>query len=618
MLEQLNNIANKLDTIIGQIDDLKEIIENAIDKFSQYHEQMISKQDELLETNKAGFKELIELGKISDEKLDKIIAQNNALIEYSAKASEERKAIKEAIEKANFGGDADFSVIVETLNLNKDALIKALQQMGCSLSQIINMSKDEIIAAIDKNTEMTEKGNKLLSQISCQLTVLPKLLEEGKITNAQLEKIYQALNNITFPEGGDGNYSPAIINKLQEILDQLNAIQNTLNEILKKVDDIATNFSEFRNDYNENKVKEFEMMGSLIQENKIQTSILEQMKETQNNMEVNLNGIKKNTDLLLEIVKDDSKHQELINAIKNIDININTELDAEALKAMFKQLGIELADVLKMSQADLLAAIKKFEQTYIETEAENLAQLKSINSKLDDIKNFNAVAKDEIVAAIKNINISGGDGDVIVNVDLSKIEAKIDQVISLLTSELKEIASQLSKTNAYLASYETKWNSTLNMLENFEDKFSTIINNQNVAQKTLDSLLEEVKKIKAAFENFQASSGCEGITPEELEAMWQKYDEANYNRFKALIENLDIKSCDHSTIEDLLKSIDAKLDAQKDYSDILNQILAKLDGIDLTNQQLAEIKELLKNFKCNCECGGTHEGVLGDLDNILG
>ena len=413
--------------------------------------------------------------------------------------------------------------------------------MGCSLSQILNMTKDEIIAAIDKNTEMTEKGNQLLSNISCQLTILPKLLEEGKITNKQLAELYAAFNSITFPEGGEG-YSPAVIAKLQELADKLDAIQNSLNEIIKRLDTIVEDFSEFRTDYNENKIKEFELMNNLIQENKIQTSILEQMKQAQNNMEVNLNGIKKNTDLLIEIVKDDTKHKELLDAIKNIDININTELDADALKAMFKQLGIELADVLKMSQADLLAAIKKFEKTYIETEAAELEQLKSINSKLDDIKCFNAIAKDEILAAIKDINISGGDGDVTVNVDLSKIEAKLDKVIDLLTGELKEISSQISKVNAYLSQFDSKWDTILSMLDNFDTKLNTIITNQTISQKYLDNLLEEVKNLKAEIKNFQVSTGCEGITPEELEAMWAKHDEANYNRFKALIDGLDINN----------------------------------------------------------------------------
>ena len=205
-----------------------------------------------------------------------------------------------------------------------------------------------------------------------------------------------------------------------------------------------------------------------------------------------------------------------------------------------------------------------------------------------------------------------------ITAELDGIEAKLDKILAEIKNLLKEVATFATKAETYLSSYSAKWDATLGLLEGIDANTSKIIANQSVAQKTFDNMLVEIKNLKAAINNFQGSTGCEGITPEELEAMWQKHDNANYERYSKLLKGLNIDSCDHKNMEDLLASIDAKLNNLKDNSDILNKILAKLDGIELTNEQLAEIKELLKNFKCNCECGSSNEGILGDLDNILG
>ena len=105
--------------------------------------------------------------------------------------------------------------------------------------------------------------------------------------------------------------------------------------------------------------------------------------------------------------------------------------------------------------------------------------------------------------------------------------------------------------------------------------------------------------------------------------MWKQHDEANFNKYKELIENLDLNvDIDTSTIEDLLTSIDNKMEYINDNSEILTQILNKLNSIDWSNpdytDKLDKIIEILENFKCNCDCGGNNEGILGDLDDVLG
>ena len=602
-----------LQEITKLLGDIKGLLQEAITEFKSYYEAMMDKQNEIIESNKEGFEQVINNGNITKELLEKIIAQNNGLLELNRKASAERTEIKNAIINAKLDNNANFEKVVETLNVNKQELIDVLVKMGYKQADIIKMTTADILAAIDKNSQITDKGNQLLVDISNKLTILPDLLKEGKITNAQLEAFYNEYKNAVNNGGG---FDADMIAKMEALLGKLDKIQATLDKISEQLNTIITDYNAFKKEYAQDKIKEFELMNQLIQENKIQTSILESMKKSQANMEVNIAGINKNVALLLDIAKDDSRHKELIEAINNAGNSSN--IDVDAMKAMFKEMGLELSQVIKMSASELKAAIEKFQKTYVDVEADQTEQLKAINAKLDDIKLFNEIAKDELLAAINKTTQAVENGDKNITAELDGIEAQLDKILAEIKNLLKEVATFATKAETYLSSYSAKWDATLGLLEGIDANTSKIIANQAVAQKTFDNILDEIKNLKDAIKNFQGSTGCEGITPEELEAMWQKHDDANFERYSKLLKGLGINSCDHKNMEDLLASIDSKLDYIKGNSDILNKILAKLDGIELTNEQLAEIKELLKNFKCNCECGSSNEGILGDLDNILG
>ena len=60
---------------------------------------------------------------------------------------------------------------------------------------------------------------------------------------------------------------------------------------------------------------------------------------------------------------------------------------------------------------------------------------------------------------------------------------------------------------------------------------------------------------------------------------------------------------------------------------IITNILEGLEKLDKILQKLDEIKDAIKNHKvevdvtgkvtCECNCGQNHEGILGDLNDIL-
>ena len=237
------------------------------------------------------------------------------------------------------------------------------------------------------------------------------------------------------------------------------------------------------------------------------------------------------------------------------------------------------------------------------------------------MKYFSGLNKDEIVNAIKNISINGGGtASPELGEKLDEIIAALNKLQASIDAMYKAIGDLSVKVGDSFSKWDAKFDAILESLEGFAGQLNTIIANQKNAEVYLDNLLNEVENLKAEIKNIQIAGG--NIDYDKLEEMWQKHDEANFEKYSQLIKDLGIDTTDLKTIEDLLKSIDAKMDNIKDNSDILNQILDKLNGIDWSNpdynDKFDQIIELLKNFKCNCNCGGNNEGIKDELDNILG
>ena len=596
---------------------IKKLLEEAIANFNQYYEQMLAKQDELIETSKAGFEELIETGKISNDKLDKLSEQSATLIELSEQASKERQEIKEAIEDANLDSNANFETVVSTLNTNKDALIEALTKLGYSQEEILNMTASQIIAAIDKNTELTNSGNLLLAKISGQLDILPEIYQN-------FYALYkEAVSN-------NGEYSEEMIAKLQELADKLEAIQGTLTEILDQLKTMSKNFNEFVLNFENDRKTEFDMLEDIIKGNQIQTSILESMKNTQDNMATNLDGIKTNTDALLDIAKDDTKFNQLMEALKNINAGGDGDGDITKadLEAMFNSLGITITEALEMSQAELILAIQDFQGTYIETEQKQLEEMQTIQAKLDELAIFNGLAKDEIVSAIKDVTTAVNNGNEDITNELKALQDALDKLQQAVDALYKEVGDLSSKADTYFSQFSEQFNQALSYLSSIDTNISNLYSAQLIANKYLENFETQLNELKISIKNIEnavedGGSGSSGITLEQLEELWQKHDEANYNRYKELLENMQINvDINTDNIDALLAKIDSRLEQIQGNSAILNDIYNLLKDIDWTNpdysSKLDRIIEILENFKCNCECGGNNEGIIGDLEDVLG
>ena len=615
---------NKIQELLG---DIKGLLSQALTDFNKYYEQMLAKQDELIQTNKDGFEELIETGKISNDKLDSLNAQNDSLISLSNKQIEAQNSIKEAIENANIDSNANFETVVSTLNANKDEMIQVLLKMGYRQEQITKMTAGQIIAAIDKNTAATEKGNAMLSKITKYVAILPGIYANGAITNVQLQEIYKLFSEAV---AADGEYSEEMLAKLEQVIGKLESIEGILNDMNAKLTTIINEFQAFRTEYTNDKKEEFKKLDQLIQDNRFQTAILNEMKEAQKGMAENLEGLKANSDTLLVIAKDDTRHKELIEAIKNIQAGeggSTGSIDYDKLEAMFKAMGIKIADAIKMSSSELEQAIRDFQNSYIKNEAEQTELMASINKKLEDISNFQGLNKDEIINAINNVTEAVNNNSENIVDEIKNLEAQIEKLQATVDAMFKAFGEYAAKVDQYFSMFDAKFDAVLNSLDKIDTDMNTIISNQNIANKYLQNLnssIEDLKtqinEIKVIIEGNEGGSGS-GITLEQLEKLLKERDEANYEKYKELLENLNIKvDVDTSSIEDLLKEIDEKMNLLNENNRLLGEILDFLKGIDWSHPdysgKLDEIIEILKTFDKNCcDC---NEGILGDLEDALG
>ena len=238
---------------------------------------------------------------------------------------------------------------------------------------------------------------------------------------------------------------------------------------------------------------------------------------------------------------------------------------------------------------------------------------------------FAGLSLNEIVQAINKVTSAVNSGNADISAELKALEAALNKLQAQVDALLKKVGTISSTVNSYFSKFDSQFNKALGYLSDIKNNTDKIYSAQLIANKYLANLETKVEELKVEIKKIEKSMGgnSSSITLEQLEKMWKEHDEANYNKYKELLENMDINvNVNTGNVEALLKSIDAKMDMIKDNSEILDKIYNKIKDIDWTSPdysaKLDKVIEILKNFKCNCECGGNNEGILGDLDKVLG
>ena len=595
-------------------------------------------QSKLIEAFKEGIDALLakmdELGYKVDEYGDQIIkllTDNNIYL----------KNISNSLTEQGYKQDEIIEILtnINTTVQSIEALVAATNENITINGQNISDKLNEILNAIKTGQANTmealdgyieELKNLLLDVIANQKEDI-QINEENGMT---LEQILEELQNM------DGMTQ----DKLEKMLEILASIESIGKDINNKLDIIMDKFDEVFPDNSDIKAA-LERIEQYLKENNDKTDVtnnlLEQLLNQYNNGGISQEDLQKLLDaiaangdkidatnqLLANIQNQDAEFQKkVLDILANIGTGysevFNKILEAvqgnsaklDAIAQLLAKIQNQDADFQKVvleyiangNNTDYTDILNKI----LEATNGNSNKLDAIAQLLAKIQNqdekfqqniLNAIDKlgvditgqlNKIVTAINNISVGGG--------DTSNLEALLNKVLEKMDSNTTAIIDAISNI-----SVGEGGNVDLSSLEKMLSELLQLTSKNNSLLESIDGKMDVIKlTIEAAKDEIIAHLGNGGGNV-DVDAILEKLDEfmslSNANS-EAILKKMD-------TIINLINNI-------KTYDD--SALMAKLDDI------LAAIKDhnitvdITGKVECNCNCGGNHEGILGDLDDILG
>lgn len=512
--------------------------------------------------------------------------------------------------------DGKLSQILATINELKSIADALLEQQMINNKQNEDMKAylESLFKEVQSGNMSQEQFRKVLFQYLAQDSmnqriIIQLLVKQGK-SQEQANKFLQEL--IAKVENGSVSYEDA----LKQIMEILGSIDGKLSEILAELKNISENITMFRQSYEEGKETSLKYLSGIYENGKISNAYLRALGQGLSVVNENLISLNNNVMDLKAIAQDDTKYNALMEQLKKLEAG---SIDYQKFEQMFKLLNMNLTDVLNMTKSELIAAINRFEQTYINTEKQHQELLQNINNKMNIIINMQGVDSAALQAAIQQLTNAVNNGNENVVNELKNIQAQLDQILAKLDAVLKEIGTLSSKVDTYANMFNKKFDSAVDKLINeLRNGLAAIKSEQQLSNQYLRNLTQQADVMIEKLDNLKQQSG--NITLEQLEALWKERDEANYEKYAKLIKDLGLKiDTTNAKLDDLIKAIKQYKQDQKDYAAQLDRIIALLEANPNYTAKLDQIIELIKNFKCNCDCGnkGGNEGIIDDLENLL-
>lgn len=512
-------------------------------------------------------------------------------------------------------------------------LYGSLGVLGIGALSSCSQSQDVDITFINDNSSLLEAINALKDGQDVQIGILQKILAREVQNGTTLEEI---LNMV----GGNQeilNMIAASLPKLfQEVITAINMgneqILHAISELQANVD-VLTNLvanlpgdikNEFQGDLN-----------AIINAIKTGNSSLEDIKKMIKGLAGKLEGIIDRLDVNNQYQKDikeileqirtgqlnDSEAIlamiELLKNIENITGEINNKLDVviNGLKALYSQNQniqkylAKIAEYIKQNNNktdvtnNLLQMLLDKSQSGGLTEAQLEAILKAISengNKIDITNKLLADIKGGQEYILEAINKFGVD-------ILNKMDVVVKMINNIggsnnadIKAALEDILKQLVKMDAR-QSEDTK--AILDAIANI--KFT----GGNVDLSSVEAMLAKLIELV-------------GQNGKQLSDINAKLDVLNITA-KAIEAKLDASNKDHKVIIDILNGL--KVNGGNGYDDskllaILDLISNKLDDIlaAIKDHDVKVTVDVTGKVTCDCNCGGNHEGILGDLEDLLG
>lgn len=593
-------------------------------------------QSELIAAFKEGIDALLakmdELGYKVDQYGDQIIkllTDNNVYLKNISNSLKEQGLKQDEIIEILTNINTTVQTIESLVAATNENITINGENISNKLNEILNAIKTGQANSMEALDGYMEQLRQLLLDVIANQKEEIHINEENGMT---LDQIYETLLNM---DGMTGD-------KLTQMLEILQSIESIGKDINNKLDEIIGKFDEV---FNNTEIKAaLEKIEQYLKENNDKTDVTNNLLEQLLNQYQNGGISEEDLQKLLDAI---AANGDKIDATNQLLAKIQNQ-DAEFQKKVLDILanvGTEYSDVLNKileatqgnsakldAIAQLLAKIQnqdeKFQKVVLDYLAQggtdyteilnkileatqgNSAKLDAIAQLLGKIQNqdaefqkniLEAVNKlgvdiasqlNKVLTAINNISVSGG--------DTSNLEALLNKVLEKMDSNTAAIIDAISNIKPGEGG-----NVDLSSLEKMLSELLQLTSKNNSLLESIDGKMDVIKlTIEAAKDEIIAHLGNGGGNV-DVSAILKKLDEfmslSNANS-EAILKKMD-------TIINLINNI-------KTYDD--SALMAKLDDI------LAAIKDhnitvdITGKVTCECNCGGNHEGILGDLEDVLG
>ena len=469
-------------------------------------------------------------------------------------------------------------------NEKMDQLKDLFLTLGMDIEAIVEKSTEDLTGAMnDVQTSVENFHNDNVVLQKEQIELANKIFEklgklEGKLDELsanQLAEIkvlkdqFEALKGI----GGD------IVDELRDIDAALDGIQATLNFIYEEILSIGNDVETMK----EGQIKIIDQMATVIEDGRIRNDRLDKLNIQISESNQVLANIEQNTKDMIVIAKDPTRHNELIETIK--DLKLGDEEYAR-FEAMFKALGLEMSDVIKMSGSELKAAIEKFNNEYVVLEKEKLELQKGIADRL-------TIMSGQLVNMTENQKAM-----------LSKVEAQFNALRNDMNANAKDIIAELRDIDAALDGIQATLNILVEQVTQIGKDVASYKNSQaatvDILNKTFandkvqtDYLYMLVAGQKAMNDNITKLENTTYATYEQVKN--------NHAEFIEALKNLEVGSPDYTNMEEALKAMGLSINEAIQMS--ADQLEAALKGfidryIATEKEQTAmmgEIKDAIKD-----------------------
>lgn len=410
-------------------------------------------------------------------------------------------------------------------------------------------------------------------------------------------------------EAGEMTYAQAS----EEIKKILASINGKLDDVVVSLKDIFGAINDFKAMYEADRAKAFDYLAGIYKNGEINNRMLQYYGEYVVAMNNSVKMIKENTDKLIK--QSETNHNELIETIKNASAE-----EMAMYKEMFAFYGLTIEDVINMSAEKLVALLKDFKTNYEKTEGKQVELLLEINENLQFLSQWPGLDSEAIQAALEGLRGAVDKNTEVVAGKLEGIQASLDALKAAVNKLVCSVAVGFDNLEAYHKEYAENWAKLLAYANDFDGDLETLKNDNKDIKFFLNEQLKELQAIRDAIKELDIAAGgdgtgCSCIEVEELRQMLENLGDKYLAAFeKVIVDN----KLDLGNIEDLLKVIEEKignLQQPIDYSDDLATIISLIKANP--NLTAEEIEEIIKKYACNCEHGGSNEGIIGDLEGKL-